>query len=426
MPATMLQVKVIQSMQEVRQEEWDALVGDGSPFLEWGWLASLEESRCVAPKTGWQPQHLAVYDGDSLIAACPLYLKGHSMGEFVFDHSWADAAHRAGIEYYPKMLVAAPFTPATGIRFLTAPGSDRPALIRLLGQTLCEVCQQNDFSSIHVNFCLPDEAEALGEVGYLKRRGIQYQWMNYGYRTFNDYLADFRNKRRNQIKREMREMEHLGVTIEALAGDQIPDDLFPQMYRLYKAHIDKLYWGRQYLLPEFFTLLAEHFRKNMCFVVARYKGKIIAGTINVQKSGVMYGRYWGCVRELRHLHFNVCYYAAIDHCIQNGLIRFEPGAGGDFKRLRGFDPQPTISMHYLADQRLAEAVSRYLERERDQVDNTIDWLQNESELKLKPEDRVVLSPICAQDGVVGVVKDRGVKSEVPAKFQSSRPKGARS
>ena len=382
MPATTLQVKVIESLQEVNPAEWDALVGDASPFLEWGWLSSMEESRCVVPKTGWQPQHLAVYDGQRLIAACPLYLKGHSMGEFVFDHGWADAAQQAGIEYYPKMLVAAPFTPATGIRFLTAPGSDRRSLIQLLGKTLQQICRQNEFSSVHVNFCLPDEAEALGEIGYLKRMGLQYQWLNYEYKTFDDYLAHFRNKRRNQIKREMREMDQLGVTIEAHSGEEITDELFPYMYQLYKAHIDKLYWGRQYLRSEFFDLLAERFRKNLCFVAARYRGEVIAGTINVQKSGVMYGRYWGCFRELRHLHFNVCYYAAIAHCIRNGMVRFEPGAGGDFKRLRGFDPQPTISMHFMAEPRFAEAVSRFLERERDQVDHTIDWLQQDSELKL--------------------------------------------
>ena len=389
MPAAMLQVKVMDSLQEVDPAEWDDLVGAESPFLEWGWLSSMEESRCVVPKTGWQPQHLVVYEDQRLVAACPLYLKGHSMGEFVFDHGWADAAHRAGIEYYPKMLVAAPFTPATGIRFLTAADSDRRALIQLLGKTLQEICQQNEFSSVHVNFCLPDEAEALAEIGYLKRMGLQYQWLNYAYETFDDYLAHFRNKRRNQIKREMREMDQLGVTIEAHTGEEITDELFPYMYRLYKAHIDKLYWGRQYLRSEFFDLLAERFRQNLCFVVARYQGEVIAGTINVQKSGVLYGRYWGCFRELRHLHFNVCYYAAIAHCIRSGIVRFEPGAGGDFKRLRGFDPQPTISMHFMAEPRFAAAVNRFLERERDQVDQTIDWLQQDSELKLGTgEDRL--------------------------------------
>jgi len=381
MPATMRQVKVIQSMKEVDREEWDALVGDGSPFLEWEWLAAMEEARCVTPKTGWQPQHLTLYEGKRLIGACPLYLKGHSMGEFIFDHAWADAAHRAGIEYYPKMLVAAPFTPATGVRLLTAPGADRPALLRLLGQTLQEVCQQNSLSSVHVNFCLEDETEVLEEIGYLKRVGLQYQWLNHGYRMFDDYLAHFRNKRRNQIKREMREMDEQGVEIEVLSGGDIPDNLLPRMFALYKAHLDKLYWGRQYLQRQFFDLLARGFKQNLCFVIARHHGQIIAGTFNVQKSGVFYGRYWGAFKELRHLHFNVCYYAAIDHCIKNSFVRFEPGAGGDFKRLRGFDPQPTVSMHFFAERRLHDAVARFLDREREQMHKTIDWLQEESELK---------------------------------------------
>lgn len=381
----MLQVKVLQGMREVTRDQWDVLVGDGSPFLEWDWLASMEEARCVTSRTGWQPQHLAVFENEQLMAACPLYLKGNSMGEFVFDHSWADAAERAGISYYPKLLVAAPFTPATGVRFLTAPGADRPALIRLLGQALQEVCRQNEISSVHVNFCLDDETEVLSELGYLKRVGLQYQWLNYGYQVFEDYLAHFRTKRRNQIKREIREMDEQGVKIDVLSGNAIPDELLPRMYALYKAHIDKLYWGRQYLQPRFFDLLGQRFKRNLCFVVARYQDDIIAGTFNVQKNGVFYGRYWGAFRELRHLHFNVCYYAAIDHCIKNRFVRFEPGAGGDFKRLRGFDPQPTVSMHFFVDSRLAAAVSRFLERERDQIHRTIDYLHEESELKHAPE-----------------------------------------
>ncbi|MSQ46895.1 MAG: N-acetyltransferase [Deltaproteobacteria bacterium] len=389
MPTTMRQVKVLQSMTEVQRTDWDLLVGDGSPFMEWDWLACMEEAHCIAPKTGWQPQHLVVYDDGRLVAGCPLYLKSHSMGEFVFDHAWADAAQRAGIEYYPKMLVAAPFTPATGVRFLTVPGGDRPALIRMLGQALQSVCKQNDLSSVHVNFCLPDEAEALADIGYLKRVGLQYQWQNHGYQTFDDYLAHFRTKRRNQIKREMREMHDQSVEIEVLSGDAIPTALCARMFTLYKAHIDRLYWGRQYLEAKFFDLLGERFKRNLCFVIARQGGEMIAGTFNVQKNGVFYGRYWGAFKDVRHLHFNVCYYAAIDHCIQNKFVRFEPGAGGDFKRLRGFDPQPTISMHHLAEPRLATAVARFLDNERTQVNRTIDWLQDESELKHDQPPRLV-------------------------------------
>ncbi len=186
-------------MNEVEQADWDTLVGDGSPFMEWDWLACLEESGCVSAETGWMPQHVVVYDEGKLIAACPMYVKGNSMGEFVFDHAWADAAHRAGISYYPKLLIGVPFTPATGMRFLTDPNYDRTKLIQILGDTLKEVCAKNQLSSVHVNFCLEDEAGALEQVGYLRRMGVQYQWQNLDYKSFDVYLAQFRIKRRNHI-----------------------------------------------------------------------------------------------------------------------------------------------------------------------------------------------------------------------------------
>ncbi|HVN85176.1 MAG TPA: GNAT family N-acetyltransferase, partial [Candidatus Binatia bacterium] len=375
----MYEVQLLRAIEEVDAVEWDALVGDGSPFLEWDWLASLEDSGCVAGRTGWLPQHLVVRDGrGNLLAACPLYLKGHSMGEFVFDHEWAAAAQRAGIEYYPKMLVAVPFTPAAGDRFLTAPGSGRPALIRALAQALRDICDRNDFSSVHVNFCQSDEVAALHEVGFVERVGFQYQWRNAGYRTFDDYLDHFRSKRRNQIKREQRALAEQGVTIEVRAGDAIPDAWFAPMFDFYKSTIDKLYWGRQYLRREFFERLRARFKRNLCFVVAHLDGHPIAGTFNVQKGGTFYGRYWGTTRELRHLHFNVCYYAAIAHCIEHGLQRFEPGAGGEFKTLRGFDPQRTHSMHYIRDQRLNAAIERFLVAERREVDRVVEWMHDNS------------------------------------------------
>ncbi len=383
----MHEVKVLGGLGEVEREEWDALAAGGSPFLEWDWLASLEESGCVARTTGWLPQHLVVRDRRGrLLAACPLYLKGHSMGEFVFDHDWAAAAERAGIEYYPKLLVGVPFTPATGERFLTAAGTDRGALIEALGRALREICDGNDLSSVHVNFCRSDEAEALRGVGFLERVGFQYQWCNAGYATFEDYLRHFRSKRRNQIRREQRELAAQEVRIDIRAGEAIPDDWFPVMFDFYKSTIDKLYWGRQYLQPRFFDELRRRFKRNLCFVMAFQHGAPIAGTFNVQKGGVFYGRYWGASRELRHLHFNVCYYAAVSHCIDTGLERFEPGAGGEFKTLRGFDPQPTRSMHYVREPRLAAAIDRFLAMERREVERVVGWMRERSELKVLAAD----------------------------------------
>ena len=196
-----MDLKVRSGLSGIDPATWDALVGDGSPFLEWGWLASLEESGCVAPSTGWLPQHLTLWEAGRLVGACPLYVKGHSQGEFVFDHGWADAAARAGIAYYPKLLVAVPFTPATGARFLVHPSADPTNVVRVLGAALKEICTQNGFSSVHVNFCLPHEVTGLGELGFVRRSGYQFQWVNPGWQSFDDYLGSFRSKRRVQIKR---------------------------------------------------------------------------------------------------------------------------------------------------------------------------------------------------------------------------------
>ncbi len=382
-PALFTMRVLTQLQHDVRREEWDALVGDESPFLEWGWLASLEEAGCVGGQTGWSPQHLALYQDDRLVAACPLYLKGNSEGEFVFDYSWANAAYRGGIEYYPKMLVGVPFTPATGIRFLVAPELDRKGIVRALGKALRDLCHEHEISSVHVNFCQEDEAEALADVGFLERKGFQYKWRNHGYSTFEDYLGALRHKRRKEIKRERRVLGEQGIEIEALVGDAIPDAMYAEMYRLYLTTVDKYVWGRRYLTSDFFDLLPERFGRNLCFLVARHEDDVLAGTFNVQKSGVLHGRYWGTYQEIRHLHFNVCYYATIEHCIASGLQRFEPGAGGEFKWLRGFDAEATRSMHYLRDPRLAEAVKHFLEGERDEIERVIGAMGERSQLKAR-------------------------------------------
>lgn len=376
-----MDLKVSSGLSDIDPVAWDALVGDGLPFLEWGWLASLEESGCVSAATGWLPQHLTLWDGAQLMGACPLYVKGHGQGEFVFDHGWAEAAVRAHLQYYPKLLVAVPFTPATGARLLAHPAADRQRVLRLLGAALKDICTRSGVSSVHVNFCLPDEVAALAALGYERRTGYQFQWVNPGWQSFDEYLAAFRSKRRVQIKRERREPQAQGIEITVHTGDAIPDELFGPMFRLYKSTIDKLYWGQQYLNEGLFDLLRRRWKRRLCFFVARRGGTVIAGTFTVRKGSVLYGRYWGTFEELRYLHFNVCYYAAIDYCLREGITRFEPGAGGEFKHLRGFDARLTDSMHFLADPRLARAVRDYLKRERQAVEQEIDWLGEQSALK---------------------------------------------
>ena len=374
----MAEMTLLEGVREVPSEEWNALVGDASPFLEWEWLASLEEAGCVGEGSGWSPRPLVVRQDGRLLAACPLYIKGNSEGEFVFDWGWADAAYRAGIDYYPKLLVGVPFTPVTGTRFLTLPGVDRRELIDQMAHGLRAVCDQNDLSGIHVNFCEPDEGEVLEEAGFLPRVGFQYHWRNADFGDFDGYLGSLRSKRRNQVRRERRALAEQGVTIERLVGDEIPDEHFGPMYEIYLATIRNNPWGRQYLNREMFDLLRERFRHRVCFIAARQGEELVAGTVNVQKGNALYGRYWGAFRNLRHLHFNVCYYAGIEHCVEGGLERFEPGAGGNYKQLRGFDATATYSFHYLRDPRLADAVGRFLAAEREEAHEAIDYYGSHS------------------------------------------------
>ncbi len=378
----MVEIECLSGVRELQASEWNALVGDASPFLEWEWLASLEEAGCVGGRSGWTSRPLVARENGRLVAAAPLYLKEHSEGEFVFDWGWADAAERAGIAYYPKLLVGVPFTPATGARLLVAEDADRALWSARLAQALVEVCREGEFSGVHVNFCREDEIAALREQGFALRVGVQYHWRNAGYAEFGDWLARFRSKRRNQIKRERREVAESGVVVETFTGDAIPDALFEPMFTFYLATVRGRVWGRQYLNRRFFELLRERFKERLCFVVARAGEEPIAGTFNVQKGDTLWGRYWGATREVRNLHFEVCYYAAVEHCIAHGLARFEPGAGGDYKQMRGFDGEPTWSLHWLAEPRLRDAVGRFLAEERERTLGGIEWLREHSALKL--------------------------------------------
>ena len=374
-------IKIVQKVCEIQRDIWDGLLGSASPLMKWDWLDSFEQTGCVSEETGWLPHHLVVEAGSRIVAVCPMYLKLHSMGEFVFDWEWAEAAHRVGIQYYPKMLVGVPFTPVTGPRFLTASGEDRKSLIRLMGQALAKVAKDNKISSIHVNFCLADEQEVLEEVGFFPRAGLQFHWQNQSFRTFDDYLGSFRSDRRNKIKRERREVAQRGITIRAFEGDTLTRPQMQTMFRLYKGHVDQHYYGRQYLTQEFFDEIHRRLAAYVCLMLAEREGKIIAGTFNVRDDTAMYGRYWGAFEEQPFLHFNVCYYSAIEHCIRMGLERFEAGAGGSFKQLRGLDPEPTGSVHYIVDGKFRRAVERFLQQEREMIRQKREMLLDGSQLK---------------------------------------------
>ena len=377
-------VRIVRSIAEISRETWNGLLDGGSPFMQWDWLEALEKTGCVEEETGWVPHHLVVERSGAIIGACPMYLKLHSMGEFVFDYEWADFAHRLGIEYYPKILVGVPFTPVTGARFLAA-ASEHPEMTELLGRALIEVARKNNISSVHVNFCPDEEADALQRVGFVRRVGLQFHWENQGYRSFDDYLASFRSDRRNKIKRERRSIAERGITIRVVEGAAVTREHLLTMFRLYKSHVDNLYYGRQYLTREFFDDLVERFSSHLCLIFAERSGRVIAGTFNVRGDSALYGRYWGAFEEEPFLHFNVCYYAAIEHCIRMGLARFEAGAGGSFKQLRGLEPQPTTSMHYIVDAKFGRAVERHLAQERDLIMQKRAMLLEKSQLKNREE-----------------------------------------
>jgi predicted N-acyltransferase len=374
-------VRIVRKIADVPRERWDSLASGCSPFLRWDWLDCFEQSGCVSEETGWLPHHLIVEREQAIIAACPMYLKLHSMGEFVFDWEWADAARRAGIQYYPKMLVGVPFTPATGQRFLTAPGEDRRRLVEFMGQALRKIASDNKISSVHVNFCLSDEREALEAVGFVSRSGIQYHWQNRGYASFDDYLGSFRSERRNKVKRERREMAQRSIAIRAVEGPELTPHHLRTMFRLYKDHVDRLYYGRQYLTEEFFTEIQSRFAANTCLMLAQRDGKIIAGTFNIRDDTAMYGRYWGAFEDVPFLHFNVCYYSAIEHSIKMGLKRFEAGAGGSFKQLRGLEPEHTTSVHFIVNGKFRQAVERFLVQEREMIRQKREMLLDRSQLK---------------------------------------------
>jgi predicted N-acyltransferase len=367
-------------VRDVARETWDGLLGEeSSPFVEWTWLDALEETGCVGGNSGWVPAHLSLWRGEELLAVAPSYVKGNSEGEFVFDWGWADVAHRMGLQYYPKIVVAVPFTPATGDRVLAAPGAARTQAISLLAEAARDWAEQVGASGVHVLFPREDEARVWQARGYLRRDGFQYHWHREGAASFDEYLSRFTSKQRNQIRRELRVVSEHGIEVGTLAPDDHTRPIADAMHAFYASTIDKHgVWGRMYLTREFFRVIAEHFRHRLAWVVGRdARGRPVAGAFNVARGRRLYGRYWGASVEVPCLHFAVCYYAGIRHCVEQGLDVFEPGAGGEHKRARGFVPTLTRSAHWIADRRLRSLVEPWLERERAKVHRVTEGTDDE-------------------------------------------------
>lgn len=379
----MLELRLHDRISKIPQADWDALaLPDESPFVEWTWLDCLEQAGCVGPKSGWHPCHLGLYDVEAgtggkstLVAAAPLYVKTNSEGEFIFDWSWADFAARSGIPYYPKLVSAVPFTPARGARLLLHPDlspESGDAIRRTIATSLVEQMEPLGVHGVHVLFPGESELARFTEAGYLPRFSMQYHFHNRGYADFEDFLKDLPSKKRTQLRREWRQLERDQVTIETIEESAYTPELADTMYKLYLTTVDKFTWGRRYLNRRFFQLVAERFAHRLAWVVARHDSKIVASAFNVRKARRLYGRYWGTFVEMPFLHFNVCYYHGIRDCIAHGDLEFQPGAGGEHKRPRGFAPTITYSAHYLRDPRLRNVLADFLARERDAIQRHAD------------------------------------------------------
>ncbi len=354
--------EVVASIDEIPARDWNRLAGDANPFLRHEFLAALERHDCVSPDSGWQPQHIVVRRGDTPIAAAPLYLKGHSYGEFVFDWSWADAYERAGGRYYPKLLSAIPFTPVPGPRMLCGAAPD-PGAREALAEAALELARRHRVSSLHWLFLGEADARALGAAGHLERTGCQFHWHNPGYRDFQDYLDALTSKRRKQVRKERREAAAAPVEVITLPGSEVREGDWHAYHRLYASTYDRK-WGYPSLTPEFFCEIGHTMGDAVVLVLARREGRTVAGAHLLRGSDALFGRNWGCTEHHRALHFEMCYYRGIELCIGAGLARFEAGAQGEHKMMRGFLPVETRSAHWIADRGFRSAIADFLERER--------------------------------------------------------------
>ncbi len=361
-----IEVQVVSRIAQLPAAEWDACAGPDNPFVSHAFLAALEDSGSASPETGWLPQHLAIADERGRLMGCaPLYLKSHSYGEYVFDWGWAEAYERAGGRYYPKLQSSVPFTPVTGPRLLVRPDAarEREEVAGTLIAGMAGMAERQGVSSLHVTFALEDEWRALGAAGFLKRSGLQYHWINRGYASFEDFLGALTARKRKAIRRERRKVAESGVALRCVSGAEIKTRHWDAFHRFYVATAEKK-WGSPYLNREFFARLAESLAERVVLVMAEHDGRIVAGALNLVGGEALYGRNWGCIGHYKFLHFEACYYQAMEYAIAHGLARVEAGAQGEHKVQRGYLPVETYSAHWIRDPGLREAVARFLESER--------------------------------------------------------------
>ncbi len=383
----MIEARISASIDEIPRAAWNALLdAEASPFVDHRWLWAMEASGCADRKAGWLPVHFTLWRAGALIAAAPAYVRGGSDGDFSRDWGWAEAAARAGIAYYPKLIFSVPFTPCTGRRFLVAPGEDPAAITAQLLATARAWAIEQGISSMHVLFPDRDEADTLESLGISRRVDFQFHWVNDGYQTPEEFLARFDSKKRNQARRERAEPEKQGITIRTLRRDDLARDLpgyARTAFELHRSTVDKLMWGRRWLNLAFYQHVFEAMPEHCELVLAEQSGRVVAGAFNVAGGNRLYGRYWGCFEDHRFLHFNVCLYHSIDQCIGRGTAAMEGGAGGEHKRARGFLPALTYSNHQFFDARLEKPISAFIAQEAAERERSLERWKAESPI-LKP------------------------------------------
>jgi len=367
-------LRVASEIAAVPATDWDACAGPENPFTRHAFLKALEDAGCASADEGWMPQHLLLEDpAGTLVGAMPMYLKSHSQGEYIFDHGWANAFERAGGRYYPKLLAAVPFTPATGPRLLVRDGQDFDQTARLLLQGGIQVATQFKVSGLNINFLTEREAKIATDMGLLLRTGEQFHWVNQDYADFDAFLENLSSRKRKAIRKERREALSNDIEIETVTGDALTEDHWDAFHEFY-IDTGSRKWGQPYLNRTFWSLLGERCGDSVVLMLARRDGRYIAGALNLVGTETLYGRYWGCVEDHRFLHFELCYYRAIEWAIDHGLSRVEAGAQGPHKLARGYLPTTTRSVHWIADPGFRKAVADYLQHERQEVQREIDYL----------------------------------------------------
>jgi len=367
-----LEARLLSSLQQVDADSWNGLTGTDYPFLRHEFLLALEQSGCTRADSGWQPCHVTVYREGRLIALMPLYLKSHSYGEYVFDWGWADAWQRHGLSYYPKLVTAIPFTPATGPRLCFAAGEDEATCTLALVQAVKQLAEEQQLSSWHLLFPTEKESALVESLQTSTRLGSQFHWFNQGYACFDDFLATFNSRKRKSLKRERRRVQDQGIGLEVMEGGDIRESDWERFYHFYQLTYAKRSGHGGYLNREFFQQIGDSLPEHCVMVMAYDGSEPIAGSLCFRSADTLFGRYWGCIRELDCLHFEAFYYQGIEYCIRHGLERFDPGAQGEHKIQRGFTPIITRSNHWIADPQFAHAIEDFTERENRHTESYIE------------------------------------------------------